>query len=106
YGQLPPAPAEIHTLSLHDALPISISARSIWTSAKPRGGGGRRTCRSRSLAAPREESSPAPPRWSVKRSSGEARRCRRTRRALHRSEEHTPELQPREQLARRLLHAK
>src|SRR5436309_12452887 len=71
-----PAPPEIYTLSLHDALPIS-----------------------RKHFRRRENSGPRPP-WlrNCRRGQERFRLCRRAR-----SEEHTSELQSRENLVCRLL---
>src|SRR5690606_41749247 len=93
-----PAPTETYTLSLHDALPISLARtrrarppcradprRSCRRSSGRRGGRRGRcppSCRRRTRTAP-----PAPP----------------VRRAPSRSEEHTSELQSRENLVCRLL---
>src|SRR5439155_21636265 len=76
-----PATTKFHTLSLHDALPIS---------ARP---GGRR-CRRRSIR-PGARSRPRPPSGTP--------RCRRRSWAGARSEEHTSELQSRGHLVCRLL---
>src|SRR5690606_40282220 len=80
----PPHPSEISTLSLHDALPISTATRAPGTSAIA-------TC------------------WDMPPGSGWLSCCRgaRRRRALSRpfhgrSEEHTSELQSRENLVCRL----
>src|SRR5205809_7023876 len=80
-----PAPTEIYTLSLHDALPISVGtggcdSRNIWTAAP----------RSR-----RRRHRPPPAHG--------ARRPARRRRRWGRSEEHTSELQSRLHLVCRLL---
>src|SRR5699024_11755937 len=82
-----PPPSELYTLSLHDALPISISGFASRT--------GSRGCRSRSRVGPgRCSSSRTPP---APRSSC-SRRC-----SCIRSEEHTSELQSRFDLVCRLL---
>src|SRR5438045_6956054 len=78
-----PAPTEIYTLSLHDALPISSSA-----SSPPR------TCR---RSFPRRRSRAA------SRSSTDASRSSRTPWRRWRSEEHTSELQSLRHLVCRLL---
>src|SRR5207302_8275641 len=80
-----PAPTEIYTLSLHDALPIFSTSRS----SMPRSAASRsRTPRNR-----------APVR-STERNSAPTRSTRSNR---ERSEEHTSELQSRENLVCRLL---
>src|SRR3712207_8638637 len=72
------ATTEIYTLSLHDALPISLS------------------CRTRSTASPSTTSSPRPRLRRTSRATGRLRHRRR-------SEEHTSELQSRQYLVCRLL---
>src|SRR5690606_39952328 len=92
-----PAPPETSTLSLHDALPI-------WRAgARP---ARRRLAARRADPLPRDprprrrsrEGTPARPGPGRRALSHDARR-----RALHRSEEHTSELQSRENLVCRLL---
>src|SRR5688572_33281053 len=73
-----PAPTEIYTLSLHDALPISI-----------------RAARSRSLQAPRHKQRP--------RSTADLQAGALARQLEGRSEEHTSELQSQSNLVCRLL---
>src|SRR5207248_9916398 len=79
-----PAPSEIYTLSLHDALPISCRA------------GTRAGCRYRRPAS-----------WRIRRRAHARRRCRRPHRpaagSAVRSEEHTSELQSPYDLVCRLL---
>src|SRR5207302_10659134 len=83
----PPATSQIYILSLHDALPISIQPRSL-APASPR-----------RLAAP-----PHRPHWRLRRALRLARPVRRrSKAARRRSEEHTSELQSRENLVCRLL---
>src|SRR5205823_10531437 len=86
-----PAPTEIYTLSLHDALPIS---RSTTTSMPPN------RSRNRTPFAPR----PPPHSTSARHKSrtASARKGRRRSNAL-RSEEHTSELQSLAYLVCRLL---
>src|SRR5204862_3603936 len=90
-----PAPTQIYTLSLHDALPISSRYFSITST----------TCRRRSAkilrvgrakSCMRKASSP-------RRSAGLARGCGRAAPFRPRSEEHTSELQSRRDLVCRLL---
>src|SRR5690606_41215280 len=81
-----PATTETSALSLHDALPISPRSRPA---------GGRCGRRPRRAACPRRRTPP--------RASGCARPPRRARRPRTRSEEHTSELQSRENLVCRLL---
>src|SRR5207248_9156385 len=71
-----PAPSEIYTLSLHDALPICSTPCSRWATRSPR----RPSCTSACRAAPRDR------RWCTMR-----------------SEEHTSELQSPYDLVCRLL---
>src|SRR3712207_8607755 len=83
------ATTEIYTLSLHDALPISMPSMSsgVWmvmTTVKPRS---RRSRSTRAIMARRSPGSSAP--------KGSSRR--------RRSEEHTSELQSRQYLVCRLL---
>src|SRR5206468_10175295 len=88
-----PAPPDIYTLSLHDALPIS-----------RRQGHGRRQ---RALQAPRHRRDAGPRRRPARgaRGAGEGRHVREARRRGRdpRSEEHTSELQSRSDLVCRLL---
>src|SRR5207237_10810601 len=86
----PTPPSEIHTLSLHDALPISCTSGGGTTSTRAtrRGAWPRRaTSGSRSTCTARAKSPP----------------IRRTRRRSRRSEEHTSELQSHLNLVCRLL---
>src|SRR2546430_2892739 len=75
-----PATTEIYTLPLHDALPICRCPRSMDSRAGPRRGGGRQP----------------PPRPRSR--TPHSRTC-----GLHRSEEHTSELQSQSNLVCRLL---
>src|SRR5947209_14581588 len=84
-----PAPTELYTLSLHDALPISGPGR--WP--PPRAGGAARTRTGR----------PRPGRWSGARPGRAPPRPPPRRDARTRSEEHTSELQSRQYLVCRLL---
>src|SRR5690606_42125632 len=79
-----PAPTEIYTLSLHDALPISSESCSVADSA-------------RVISAPASRSTMMPD-WSIKISFPAAVALVKAR-----SEEHTSELQSRENLVCRLL---
>src|SRR5690606_41449144 len=100
YLSAPTAPAELHTLSLHDALPISrpTSLRSVSRS------------RSRTTKAPPSSNGSTPPTTVAASatttspcSPGSARRTRPATPTSTRSEEHTSELQSRENLVCRLL---
>src|SRR5690606_40128943 len=84
-----PPPTVIYTLSLHDALPISRSRL-----APPRSGPSRRGCR-----RPRAGGKCRPRAAAADLLRG----SRRSLRAPDRSEEHTSELQSRENLVCRLL---
>src|SRR5690606_39966885 len=87
---LDPAPAELYTLSLHDALPI-------WTRLRARQpGSGAALGPARGGSGTQEPDAAAPQALGDPRRAGFARR--RTR-----SEEHTSELQSRENLVCRLL---
>src|SRR3712207_9043930 len=79
------ATTEIYTLSLHDALPISGSAREPDSDSRPRAG-----------------SQPAQDAHEVRSVKADAA-GRRTSRLRVRSEEHTSELQSRQYLVCRLL---
>src|SRR5687768_18145167 len=86
-----PPPAEIYTLSLHDALPISTRAR--WST------------RARPFSSPRSTTSAASHLGTGSRrgrTGRSVRGCERCRR-FGRSEEHTSELQSRLHLVCRLL---
>src|SRR3712207_8898473 len=87
------ATTEIYTLSLHDALPISIG---------PSRGTPRRTRASRP-ARGRPRGSPSIPAGRGSRLFGGGGLARRIRQASARSEEHTSELQSRQYLVCRLL---
>src|SRR3712207_8136332 len=80
------ATTEIYTLSLHDALPISIRTGGRSSGAGPFRGGGR---------------ADSPPRQV--RARGEKTRAAAKGAVPPRSEEHTPELQSRQYLVCRLL---
>src|SRR5205085_7217583 len=87
-----PAPTEIYTLSLHDALPISRPRRSSWPSAPP-------TCR-RCVTRSRRTARPPSHGWPSWR--GRSRSCAIFP-SSSRSEEHTSELQSQSNLVCRLL---
>src|SRR5690606_39717718 len=83
-----PPPTDLHPLSLHDALPICIGSSARPTAAS------RPTLRSGSAPRPSWACRPCPGDAPVRPSPGQGR---------HRSEEHTSELQSRENLVCRLL---
>src|SRR5688572_9146185 len=96
-----PTPAEIHTLSLHDALPISRS---------PSGSAMRRRTKSPNVAPERRSISSAitymlDEGWYSKREPG-SQPSRHVAKRARRSEEHTSELQSQSNLVCRLLHEK
>src|SRR5207249_11238398 len=103
FSLLPPPPPPTHTLSLHDALPISRPRRAAQAgrarlrlrASAPRDGADRRHAppsRAQHLRGARARGARVPPGGSVGRSSRVAR-----------SEEHTSELQSRFDLVCRLL---
>src|SRR5262249_61904627 len=92
-----PAPTEIYSLSLHDALPISLGRR-------PRSGAARRPhARLRSGPCRPEAVPPAARCRGRRRCARGAAAHRRAGRGLARSEEHTSELQSLTNLVCRLL---
>src|SRR3712207_7506093 len=87
------ATTEIYTLSLHDALPISRSARGR-LARRPRALAARRARQPRGMADRRARRTQALADWSARQRSWSGSR---------RSEEHTSELQSRQYLVCRLL---
>src|SRR5690606_41375097 len=91
-------PPDISSLSLHDALPISASrrrdARRLRAPARARAG---------AVPAPGHRAHPHPRRLHVARAAPRAARSGNRAAAPRRSEEHTSELQSRENLVCRLL---
>src|SRR5690606_41754352 len=90
-----PAPPEIHTLSLHDALPISMSPAKMAVS--------RRQATNSTPAPYRTRAWVSQASMSVSGMGGGRSSARLTRADGERSEEHTSELQSRENLVCRLL---
>src|SRR3712207_7547430 len=85
------AATEIYTLSLHDALPISIAARGTWS----------RTCRPLDRNKPRRRTHGQRP--TLRTSCGSTACACGWSKATNRSEEHTSELQSRQYLVCGLL---
>src|SRR5690606_41195001 len=97
-----PPPPDIYPLSLHDALPISGSMR--WASWTPPGRGASLTSRSApSRPRARDGGFGLEARGAAVGRSGDVMPCTTSKTSAGRSEEHTSELQSRENLVCRLL---
>src|SRR5690606_41879649 len=97
----PPAPPKLYTLSLHDALPISMASRSRCAAARPNCATA--TCVRKCLAPTGDCRGRIQPRTNSPRVACLRDSPCRSDVSRDRSEEHTSELQSRENLVCRLL---